>query len=132
MSDAYELILVAMVKRNVATPAPDPQSQALILRILDAMDKLARHENGALTHEAIAAVAPACDRFAELYDEIMKLVPKRAAPFDVAQRCRDHMPAWRVFDEPDTFAAFVSLNPSLREAEKLCSRFGRCSGETAA
>jgi hypothetical protein len=127
---AYELILVAMVKRNLATPATDPQSQALALRILTALDRLARHENGALTHEAIAAVAPACDRFAELHDEIMKLVPKRAASVDIAQRCNDSMPAWKVFN--DNLAAFVSLNPSLREAKQLCSRFGRRSGETAA
>ena len=120
MTERPVLILVAAVKRSLATPATDPQSQALTFRILTALDKLAHHENGTLTDEAIAAIEPACDRFAELFNEIMKLVPKRAAPVDPAQRCKDHKPAFDVFEKPETFEVFANLNPSLREAEKLC------------
>ena len=119
MSDCT-LIMVAIAKQKLATPATDPESRALTFRILTALDKLAHNKNGTLTDEAIAAVTPACDRFAELYDEIMKLVPKRAAPFDPAQRCRDHKPAFEVLEKPEMFEAFASLNPSLREAKKLC------------
>jgi hypothetical protein len=126
MSERPVLILVAAVKRSLATPATDPESQALTFRILTALDKLAHHQNGTLTDEAIAAIEPACDRFTELYAEIMKLVPKRAGPFDPAQRCKDHKPAFDVFEKPETFDVFANLNPSLREAEKLCcSRFDR-------
>jgi len=56
MTDRYVLILVAVVKRSLVTPATDPESQALTFRILTALDKLARHENGTLTDEAIAAI----------------------------------------------------------------------------
>jgi hypothetical protein len=128
MTERPVLILVAVVKRNLATPATDPQSQALTFRILTALDKLARHENGTLTDEAVAAIEPACDRFVELHTEIMKLVPKRAAPVDQAQRCRDHKPAFDLFEKPETFEVFANLNPSLRDAEKLCSyRYSRYS-----
>jgi hypothetical protein len=118
-----ELISIAVAKRYLARLSTDPEWQRMTLQILDAMDKLTRNDNG-LTHAAIAAIAPACDRFIELHDEIMKLVPERAAPFDMEQRCNDYMPAWKVFNNPDTFSAFVSLNPSLREASMLCSRYG--------
>jgi benzoyl-CoA reductase/2-hydroxyglutaryl-CoA dehydratase subunit BcrC/BadD/HgdB len=132
MTGRPALILVAATKRCLATPATDRESQALTFRILTALDKLARHENGTLTDEAIAAIEPACDRFAELYTEIMKLVPKRAAPFDPAQRCKDFEPAFKVFEKPETFEVFANLNASLREAEKLCSpRYGRRAAEAA-
>jgi hypothetical protein len=125
MSDCT-LIMVAIAKQKLATPATNPESQALTFRILTALDKLAHNKNGTLTNEAIAAVTPACDRFAELYDEIMKLVPKRVGPFDPAQRCKDHKPAFDVLEKPEMFEAFASLNPSLREVEKLCSyRYSR-------
>jgi hypothetical protein len=132
MIDRHVLILVAVTKRSLATPATDPQSRALTLRILTALDKLARHENGTLTDEAIAAIEPACDRFVELHTEIMKLAPKRSGPCDPAQRCKDHKPAFDVFEKPETFDVFANLNPSLREAEKLCcARYVR-RAETAA
>jgi hypothetical protein len=133
MSDRYVLILVAFTKRSLAKPATDPQLQALTFRILTALDKLTRNENGTLTAEAIAAIEPACDRFVELYTEIMKLVPKRSGPFDPAQRCKDFEPARKVFEKPETFEVFANLNPSLREAQNLCCyRYGRLVGETAA
>jgi len=132
MSERPILILVAVTKRCLATPATDPESQVLTFRILTALDKLARHENGTLTAEAIAAIEPACDRFAELHTEIMKLVPKRAGPFDPAQRCRDHTPAFAVLEKPETFEVFANLNPGLREAEKLCCARYRRVAETAA
>ena len=132
MTERPVLIMVAATKRSLATPATDRESQALTFRILTALDKLAHHENGTLTDEAIAAIEPACERFAELFNEIMKLVPKRAGPFDPAQRCKDHKPAFDVFDKPDTFEVFANLNPSLRDAEKLCcARYVR-RAETAA
>jgi hypothetical protein len=125
MSDCT-LIMTAVVKKNLATSATDPESRALTLRILTALHKLAHNKNGTLTDEAIAAIEPACDRFAELYDEIMKLVPKRVGPFDPAQRCRDHKPAFDVLEKPEMFEVFANLNPSLLEAQKLCSyRYSR-------
>jgi hypothetical protein len=133
MTERPTLIMIAVVKRSLATPATDPQSQSLTFRILTALDKLAHHENGTLTDEAIAAIEPACDRFVELHTEIMKLVPKRAGPFDPAQRCKDHKPAFDVFEKPETFEVFANLNPSLRDAEKLCCAFyDRRVAETAA
>jgi hypothetical protein len=133
MTDRHVLILVAVVKRSLVTPATDPESQALTFRILTSLDKLARHENGTLTDEAIAAIEPACDHFVELHAEIMKLAPKRSGPFDPAQRCKDFEPARKVFEKPETFEAFANLNPSLREAEKLCSyRYGHRVAGTAA
>jgi hypothetical protein len=132
MSERHVLILVAATKRSLATPATDRESQALTFRILTALDRLARHVNGTLTAEAIAAIEPACDRFAELFNEIMKLVPKRASPFDPALRCSDHKPAFDVLEKPETFEVFANLNPSLREAAKLCcARYDR-HVETAA
>lgn len=132
MSDRPALILVAVIKRSLATPATDPESQALTFRILSALDKLAHHENGTLTDEAIAAIEPACDRFVELHSEILKLVPKRSGAFDRAQRCKDFDPAFKLLEKPDTFEVFANLNPSLREAEKrCCARYGR-RAETAA
>jgi hypothetical protein len=104
----------------------------LTFRILTALDKLARHENGTLTDEAIAVIEPACDHFVELHTEIMKLAPKRSGPCDPAQRCKDFEPARKVFEKPDTFEVFANLNPSLREAEKLCCpRYGRRAAEAA-
>jgi hypothetical protein len=118
--------MVAIAKQKLATPATNPESQALTFRILTALDKLAHNKNGTLTNEAIAAVAPACDRFAEIYNEIMKLVPKRVGPFDPAQRCMDHKPAFDVLEKPEMFEVFANLNPSLLEAQKLCSyRYSR-------
>jgi hypothetical protein len=132
MTDRSVLIMVAVTKRSLATPATDPESRALTFRILTALDKLAHHENGTLTDEAIAAIEPACDRFVELHTEIMKLMPKRSGPFDPAQRCKDFEPARKVFEKPDTFEVFANLNPSLREAEKLCSyRYSRRAAEAA-
>ena len=119
------LIMTAVVKKNLATPATDPESRALTLRVLTALHKLAHNKNGTLTDEAIAAIEPACDRFAELYNEIMKLVPKRAAPVDPAQRCKDHQPAFDMLEKPEMFEAFANLNSSLREAKKLCSSYYR-------
>jgi hypothetical protein len=133
MSDRYVLILVAVTKRSLATPTTDRESQALNFRILTALDRLTRNENGTLTAEAIAAIEPACDHFVELHTEIMKLVPKRSGPFDPAQRCKDFEPARKVFEKSETFEAFANLNPSLREAQKLCcSRYGHRVGKTAA
>jgi hypothetical protein len=132
MTDRSALIMVAATKRCLATPATDPQSQALTFRILTALDKLAHNENGTLTDEAIAAIEPACDRFAELYNEIMKLAPKRAAPCDPAQRCRDLTPVFDVLEKSETFEVFANLNPSLRDAEKLCcARYFRPAGAAA-
>jgi hypothetical protein len=126
MSERPVLILVAVTKQILATPVTDRESQALTFRILTALDKLARHENGALTEAAVAATEPACARFIELYAEIMKLVPKRSGPSDPAQRCKDSEPAHRMFENPDTFDVFAKLNPSLRQAEKLCcARYAR-------
>jgi hypothetical protein len=133
MSGRPALISVAVVKRRLATPSTAPESQALTFRILTALDKLVRHENGSLTDEAVAAIEPACDRFAELHTEIMKLVPKRSGPFDSAQRCKDFDPAFKMLEKPETFEVFANLNPSLREAEKLCSyRYGRRGAGAAA
>jgi hypothetical protein len=132
MSERPTLILVAVTKRRLATPATDRESQALTFRILTAMDKLARHENGTLTDEAIAAIDPACDHFVELHTEIMKLVAKRSGTSDPAQLCKNFEPAYKVLEKPETFEVFANLNPSLREAEKLCcARYHRVA-ETAA
>jgi hypothetical protein len=108
------MVTISIAKRYLASPdTPKP----IALRYLQAFERLTSGNNPLLVAEIVAAIEPACDAAHELYREIMKLVPPRGiAEVDPAQRCRDHEPAWEVISSPDTFAAFVALNPSLLTA----------------
>ncbi len=114
----YVLVMVSIAKRYLAEPDTPPE---IAFRYLQSFDRLCSGEN-AWSAAAFAVVEPACDDAHELYREAMKLVPKRREGDDMAKRCRDHQAAWRVIESWDTFAAFVSLNPSLLAAIKRRGR----------
>jgi hypothetical protein len=114
----HVLVTVSIAKRYLAEPDTPPE---IAFRYLQSFDRLCSGEHG-WSAAAFAVVEPACDDAHELYREAMKLVPKRREGDDMAKRCRDHQAAWRVIESWDTFAAFVSLNPSLLAAIKRRGR----------
>jgi len=111
MNDAVR-IMIAVAKRFMAAPDTPSDFTFRVLRYFERFSAERQGNTPLLDASEIAAIEPMSDEGYELYREIAKLVPKRAAPVDMVQRVRDHEPAWKAM--ADNYAAFAAVNPSLR------------------